>query len=127
MNIITIILIFFTFLRCGQLQQENGELKGQMKLLRKRLKDAEKADARNASLKVDLDQTQTTLNAEIRSLQKQVDNRIYLQIQVHEVTCIHVHVYVLTVSQNKQHIVRGLVFSIIQIMLCIMGLSLYGK
>lgn len=54
-----------------------------MKLLRKRLKDAEKADARNASLKVDLDQTQTTLNAEIRSLQKQVDNIIYLQIQVH--------------------------------------------
>ena len=54
-----------------------------MKSLRKRLRDAEKADARNASLKVDLDQTQTTLNAEIRSLQKQVHSMVHLQVHVY--------------------------------------------
>lgn len=66
-----------------------------MKSLRKRLRDTEKVDTLNASLKVDLDQTQTTLNAEIRSLQKQVHSMVHLQVQVDKITCIHVHGHIL--------------------------------
>ena len=57
--------------RNSQLQHENGELTGELKSLKKKVKEYEKSDM-SASLRAELDHTQSNLNAEIHTLKKQV-------------------------------------------------------
>ena len=61
--------------RIAQLQRENGELKGQLKSFKKRVKDVDKLDSTAHTLRQELDQTQSSLQAEISMLQKQVSYR----------------------------------------------------
>jgi chromosome segregation ATPase len=62
---------FYAIIRNGQLQRENGELKGQLKLLRKKLKDINGLESMN--LRAELDQTRSSLNLELNSLHQQND------------------------------------------------------
>lgn len=62
--------------RNSQLQRENGELKGQLKLMRKKFKENERLESTLSQLHIELDQTQSTLQAEISTLRKQVTHSL---------------------------------------------------
>lgn len=58
--------------RNGRLQRENGELKGHLKSLKKRLKEVDRLETSVLSLRQEMEQNQTMYQGEIGVLQKQV-------------------------------------------------------